>query len=327
MSDETNESQNPRRVIGWVLAILLLLLLLIIATVFWWPANDSRLIKPFVPTKTAVPVTYDATFEPVSFPDLQSNPEQYRDQRIRVTGRYTRLAPPDCVSFDGPVIRWGLIAEELQMNAQGLESLLHLIPADTTLTVEGVWRRYQGPSGCGKAPEIASVWYLVVTRIVQPNPLPLPGLPPIDGGAVDGGTVSTMTATAVLDESAEPTPVVGEETAVSPTQLTATPTQLPTNTPQTGFTPTPVVTPTVLSTIPATASATPAAGNQPTATTGPTATITATPTETATPDPNASATPTNGAQPPIGVPTATSEIVPTSAYPAPETATPSSGYP
>ena len=141
MSEETNELQTPRRMIGWVLAILLLLLLIMVATALW-PGNNARPVKPSLPTETAVPVNYDAPFEPISFPDLQANPEQYRDQRIRVTGRFTRLTPPDCVSFDGPVVRWGLIAEDLQMNAQGLESLLHLIPVmlgccESSMTVLG----------------------------------------------------------------------------------------------------------------------------------------------------------------------------------------------
>ncbi len=318
MSDETNETQLPRRAIGWVSALFLLLLLMMAATALW-PGSDSRLIKPFVPTETAVPVTYDAPFEPVSFPDLQANPELYRDQHIRVTGRYTRLTPPNCVSFDGPVIRWGLIADDLQMNAQGLESLLHLIPADTTLTVEGVWRHYRGPSGCGKEPETASVWYLVVSRIVQPNPLPLPGLPPINGGAVP-----TMTATAVSGAQLTPTPTVNE-TAVTPTLPGATPTQVftitppgvPTITPtDTTLTPNatalPTASPTSVFDIPATA----------------TATATATPTLAgATPDSNATATPTNNSQTPVGVPTATPEAVETSSYPAPPTSTPFSGYP
>jgi len=312
MSDETNESQTMRHKIGWVLALLLLLLLIMGATALW-PGNSARLIKPFVPTRTAVPVTYDAQFEPVSFPDLQANPEQYRDQQIRVTGRYTRLTPPNCVSFDGPIIRWGLIAEDLQMNAQGLESLLHLIPADTTLTVEGVWRRYRGPVGCGKELETASVWYLVVSRIVQPNPLPLPGMPPVNGSASGTGP----TASAVSNEHSEPTPTVDGETAVTLTPPTATPTQLPTNTPP-GFPTTSPVdgTPTLLPTSQPIASATPVSGSQPTATAA-TATVAPTATVTSTPNPNATATPGNGSQPPIGIPTATPGE--STAYPNPTT--------
>ncbi|KAA3655083.1 MAG: hypothetical protein DWQ04_33760 [Chloroflexi bacterium] len=320
MSEETNESQTPRRAIGWILVILLLLFLILGATALL-SGNNLRPIKPFVATETAVPVNYNAPFEPVSFPDLQANPEQYRDQRIRVTGRFTRLTPPDCVSFDGPVIRWGLIAEDLQMNAQGLESLLHLIPADTTLTVDGVWQRYQGPSGCGKEPEMASVWYLVVSRIVQPNPLPLPGTSPVDSGAQ--GTVATMTATAVSGEPPELTPTVNDETAVTLTPPTATPTQSPTNTPPGFPTSAPVdATPTLRPTTQPTASPTTVSGNQPTATTGApagTATVTHTATETTTPDPNATATPGNGSQPPIGLPTATPQEVTPPAYPPPGT--------
>ena len=326
MSEETNESQTPRRAIGWVLAILLLVLLIMAATAFW-PDGDSRLIKPFVPTNTAVPVNFDSTYIPVSFPDLQSDPEQYRDKNIQVTGRFTRLTPPDCVLFDGPVIRWGLIAEDLQMNAQGMETLLHLIPAETSLTVEGVWRRYQGPSGCGKEPEAASVWYLVVSRIVQPNPLPLPGYLPVN----DGGILPTVTETAVSNDTPETPPETGVETAVPetlmPTNLTATP----------SVTPQPIqITPTIIATstgAPVSAptnTPTRASGSAPTETAVSTtaATATSTATATQTPDVDATATSGSGSQPPIGVPTATPEAVETSSYPAPEaTWTPSSGYP
>ena len=324
MSEETNESQTPRRTIGWVLAVLILLLLFMAATALL-PDGDSRLIKPLVPTNTAVPVNYDATYTPVSFPDLQSDPEQYRDKNIQVRGRFTRLTPLDCVSFDGPVIRWGLISEDLQMNAQGMETLLHLIPADTSLTVEGVWRRYQGPSGCGKEPEAASVWYLVVSRIVQPNPLPLSGNIPVN----DGGILPTVTETAVSNDTPETTTEPGVETVVPETPLPSNLTATPSATPQ------PIqITPTIIATStepPVTASTqtpTRASGGAPTVTAVSTTAATATPTATATQTPDATATPGSGSQPPIGVPTATPEAVETSSYPAPEaTSTPPSSYP
>jgi hypothetical protein len=40
------------------------------------------------------------------------------------------------------------------------------------MTVEGYWRLYEGPLGCGKNAPRAAIWYLEVLRIVEPNPLP-----------------------------------------------------------------------------------------------------------------------------------------------------------
>jgi len=317
MSQETNESQTIKRAAAWGLALLLLLLLIMMATA--WPGSRSRPIKPSVPTDTAVPVTYDAQFMPVSFPDLQADPEKYRDQRIRVTGSFTRLAAPDCDSlalFNGPVIRWGLIADELQMNAQGLEPLLHLIPPDAMLTVEGVWRRYRGPSGCGKEPETASVWYLVVSRIVQPNPLLLPGTPRAAGIP---GVQPSLTPTAVFDNQLTPTPTAVTETAVTPTQAGLT---LPTETP-----PVVPILPTEDVTLTPNVIVTPTATPTNAGAAGPTATVTATATETATPGSQSTATPGDGTLPP-GAPTATPGQAETPAYPGPgNNPTPSPSYP
>ena len=312
MSDDRNTSQQSPRLLFWVVGILLILVL---AAALWWPSSQTRALKPAVPTNTAVPIDYDGEAIPVAFPDLQTDPAAYLEQRIRVSGLYTRLSPPDCAAYSGPIIRWGVVADELQMNAIGMETVRHLIPVDTMLTVEGVWQRYVGPVGCGKEPLEDVIWYLAVERIVQPNPLPLPGAP---GGDPGGGVVPTMTATVVLsppvDTVVTPTvdPVAGAGTLTPIATISTFPvvTVTPVLPPTAGAeTATPTVTP-------------PAVGGTPTATSSagdlPTATATATPLETVTPGPSPTSTSNNG-QPP-SIPTATpADVVPP--YPEPPTPT------
>lgn len=318
MDSETNTPQQPPRLLFWVVSILLVLIL---AAAFWLPAHQTRALKPAVPTNTAVPVDYDGEAIPVAFPDLQANPAAYLEQRIRVSGLYARLAPPDCAAYSGPIIRWGVVADELQMNAIGMETVRHLIPVDTMLTVEGVWRRYVGPVGCGKEPPEDVIWYLAVERIVQPNPLPLPGLP---GGITGsgGGVVPTMTATAVpgiLDETTV-TPAASPPTVVGTTTPTATINTIPVVTVTPELSPTVAIATMTPPIIGGTLTATSDGGNVPTAT----ATATPTPNRTTTPGPNPTSTPNNG-QPP-SVPTATpGDVEPP--YPEPPTLTPDGSYP
>ncbi len=55
----------------------------------------------------------------------------------------------------------------------GYEEVLKRLPDGLTMTVEGIWRQYDGPLGCGKEPGDGQAWYLQVERIISPNPLPL----------------------------------------------------------------------------------------------------------------------------------------------------------
>ncbi|MFQ5422210.1 MAG: hypothetical protein ACE5EY_17825, partial [Anaerolineae bacterium] len=306
MTNERNESQPSSRII-WVL-VLGILLLMVMAAVIWWPTGDNRLLKPTIPTATQVPRVYDGQFVPVSFPELQADPVAHRDRRIRVTGRFTRLSPPDCVSYRGPVLLWGLVADDLQMNARGLAPLLHLIPADTMMTVEGVWRRYLGPVGCGKEPEEEVVWFLVVERVVQPNPLPLSGDSPAANGT-GNGVIPTRTATAVSGSSPTPSPTATADDlnvpaiTLTPSATTANPgttTTPATPPPSQAGTATPTLTPSPVSSSPA---PTADGSGDVTATSPPTTTMTPTPDETPTPGPSPTSTQDNG--PPPSAPTAT----------------------
>ena len=295
---ETENSVNPQWW-WWVLAGLVILLLIWLGLAL----SDSRPLKPL--RVTAVPADITINGQPllVNFDDLNDNPTDYANSRIRVSGSYLRLEPVSCVPFSGPRIEWGLVAEGLQLNARGFEAVvLPIVPADTQMTLEGIWRRYPGPAGCGKEPT-SGLWYLEVEQIVQPNPL----------------MAGTATPAAVL--SVTPPPFPG----------TATPT-LAGSLPPVGGTPIPNVT--IVSTVVVnTPIGSPTASSTAVSSTPlPTFTSTATPTQpigsgtptavTVTPtiDPSAT-TPTPSSTPGSGT------SVPTPTNPPLVTATPGSGYP
>jgi hypothetical protein len=287
---QVTETKQPRQ--NTAVIILLFALFLLILFVAWqlWPGVQSRPLKPVYPTITPISATFNGQPVPISFPDLQANPASYLGQRIRVTGDFTRIAPPDCRSASGPLIRWGLVASELQMNGVGMESIIRLVPDGTTMTIQGIWRRYQGPIGCGKEPEVQTVWYLAIEHILQPNPLPdfgtsRPTTPPVGDGT------PLPAETAVSDENGTPLPV---QTTVMTITPTTTPTLLSTIT----ATSTPSTTPTISGTF---------------ETTTPTPTVNGTAVLTNTPPPNSTATSTSitpiATQPP-SAPTPTSGLQP-----------------
>lgn len=128
-------------------------------------------LYPVLPTFTPLSGTADFQAREVTFTELNEDPAAFRDQRLIVSGAYTPLSAPECLDYTGPVIRWSLVAEELQLNAIGMENLLRLVEEGLEMTVTGTWRMYQGPVGCGKEPVDEVVWFLEVDRILEPNPL------------------------------------------------------------------------------------------------------------------------------------------------------------
>jgi hypothetical protein len=245
--------------------LLLLLLLLPVA------CQSANTLKPIRPTVTPGGVIVG---EPllITFAELQAAPFTYLNQEIQVTGYYQRQAPPACRHERGPKIRWTLSEGEWTMLATNLETILRLVPDHFSLTVQGIWRRYEGPYGCGKKPSSSVVWYLQATRILYPNPLPnfsLATLPaPGSGGApapalspsppvsetppaVTPGVISTAThtPTSAVIVSATAT-IAGQPT--SPAAPTATPglTAVVTPSPTVTISPTATAT-TVLPTLPA----------------------------------------------------------------------------
>lgn len=274
--------------------------------------DSSRPLKPVRPGPTAVAVTLSSQPILVTFPELNERPFDFQNQRLRVSGSLTRFTPPACVPYSGPVFRWGLITDDLQMNASGFESLMRLVSTGTPMTVEGIWRLYSGPLGCGKGPVTDDVWYLQVERIIAPNPFPPTTAVPDQPG------IPELTATPTFIPS--PTPGGIPPTTVPAVTAAATSTT-------TSYPGAPTATLRPGETAVATATATTASGTTPypgapTATPRPDE-ATITPTSSATPDRNVTPSPTpqtgagSTATPGSGFITAT---------PGP-TSTPGSGYP
>ena len=247
--------------------------------------------------------------EPVAFAALDEDPAAYHNRLIRVTGAYTSLPLPECGRVRGPVARWALVDQGLRLDAVGYEELLSLVPEGIDLTVDGFWRLYEGPLGCGKEPPTDRLWYLEVVRLVQPNPLPL-----LNGRslALDASprisvTMSVSTLTATPEGTASPTP---SETP-TPSRTSA-----PTETPGPGTpsaTPGPTLTPSPTTLTP-TATPTDAAGA-----------ATSTATGTVAPSPT---TRPGGSTPTPPPPTNTPSSYPGGPDETPlPTPTPSGGYP
>lgn len=278
----------------WALLGIILLLAIVLPPLL--AQSNNRLLKPLRPTTTPGALVIEGEPLLVAFIDVNEDPFSYLNQRIRVTGEYTPLPPPDCTPFSGRRIRWALVAENLQMNAVGFEPVLRLLRPETTLTVEGIWRLYSGPAGCGKEAPRANVWYLEVERIIQPNPL-TGFTEPVGPGPIFPVTPAGPLATP-SEGTGIPTP-----TATPSASVTTTITPVLTPSPSaTAGTPTPTVTIPGPVTATATATETGIATGQPTATFTPPAAPTPIP-EPTTPPPVESATPGGG-------------------YPGPETPTP-----
>lgn len=303
MSEQVSlETENlaSRRWGWWLVAGLLFLLLIWLGVQFF---GEVRPLKPL--RETAVPPNITINAEPllIDFDNLNESPTDYVNLRIQVSGNYLRLEPISCAPFSGPRIQWGLVAAGLQLNASGFEAVvLPIVPADTAMVLEGIWRRYPGPAGCGKEPA-SGLWFLDVEQIVRPNPLvagtvtpggvlpltpqPFPGTvtatptlagspPPIGSTPVpipNVTIVGTVLGTSTIKATTAATAVPGTATATSPsTDSTATLTPSP----QSGTPTAALPTPTIDLTTSATPSSTPGSGTSPPPPTNPPL-VTATP--------------------------------------------------
>ena len=241
----------------------------------------------------------------VTFLELQEDPATFQDRLIRVTGAYFPLPPPNCFPFGGPGAEWALISEGLRLDVVGFERLTRLISQDTLMTVDGFFRLYEGPVGCGKGAPLETAWYLEVIRIVQPNPLVG------SGGAVDTGGEPGFPSPAVT-----PTVAGTLESTRPPGGGTEQPTNVPTATliGTLPVVPTATGTVTLVAPLPSTSIPTATA----TALVTSEATATPAPSGTSTPAPGVpTSTPTSGPFPtPPPLPTATE------GYPGVSTSTP-----
>jgi hypothetical protein len=177
-------------------------------------------LYPILPTMTPPAGTTAPEPEEIGFAELNADPAAFLGRRLLVNGDYTPLPAPECLDYTGPIIRWSLVAEELQLNAVGFEPLLALLEPGTEMTVTGFWQAYRGPLGCGKEPDDGTVWYLAVDRIVEPNPLSgaagplltvIPGeeLPTLSPEEAEGTPTSTLEFTPTITESLTLTATLG----------------------------------------------------------------------------------------------------------------------
>ena len=310
MENTTTRHIDPRlRYLAPVIVALGLILLgLALAASCGSRGGNNQGLKPFRSTRTPVDNGASGDVLPLAFVDLNGDPAMYQNQRIRVTGDKVTMPPEACRLFTGPAVTWGLIAEDLQLNALGFEELAKKLPDGLTMTVEGVWRRYDGPLGCGKGPDNGVLWYLQVERIIAPNPLPLLEGTPFATIQVLLGTRPSVGGTPFMTQTPETAvtsqPGIGitplptatrfpNGTQPPPATLTALPTStggavLPTATPLPGLTPsaTPPPGSTATATIAGDATATSTITPTPTATTPGLATQTPAPTVPGYPDPN-----------------------------------------
>lgn len=257
-------------VIGAILALLACMLL--VGLVYWM--NQPRPLKPVRVTVTSAEFYINREPELVTFTELNENAAAYQNKFIRITGHYFPQKLPDCAPYSGPVFRSVLVSDELQLDMLGGEAALRIVPVNTKLTVDGIWRKFEGPVGCGKEPPRQTLWYLELTNIVAPNPImglttatpagvepPVGGLPLPTTTPTSAVNVPTPTQTPSLAMTAVPTatPIDDSLTPTRPAVVTVTPLPTgtgtavfptpPTNTPTPGFTGTPGSSPTPMPTV------------------------------------------------------------------------------
>ena len=160
---------NPRLLTA-VVSLLVIVVTLLAFAIFGRQTGASGLL-PILATPTDSSGLEVGNIEAVTFSELNSDPLSYLNKSIEVSGNFLALERPSCPRYSGPDYRWAMVSEELQLDVLGFERVVKLIRPGTEMTVQGIWRLYQGPLGCGKAPVRDSTWYLQAMKIVEPNPL------------------------------------------------------------------------------------------------------------------------------------------------------------
>ena len=195
-------------------------------------AEVERPLQPIRPTPTlGASVTGQAV--EITFEKLNEAPDNYLNRLLRVTGNYAPLPyPPLCKHYVGPRPTWSMIGDGLQMSAIGYETITSLLKEGDSVTLDGVWRLYYGPMGCGKEPATQFLWYLDVRRIVQPNPLVMgsssdaeqpPVMLPTEPPVATPTESVQLTQTATITSEEQPT----QEPEVTPTVEVVAPTIAP----------------------------------------------------------------------------------------------------
>lgn len=277
---------------------------------------------PFDMGRTAVAIVSSGRPTTVPLAEVAADPESFAGQFLQLSGSYQHLPLLVCngEAHHSPA-GWLLVAndqteaetgdapesEVVMVAAGGFDSQLRtLIVTGTPLTVNGFWRFWEGPVGCGKQAVPRQVWYLRVTEIVAPAQLARV--------TVAGSTQSLGEETAVPVEDGNASPGAPDIPITSTLPITGTSTlpELATPPASTIATPTstdgstPIIEPTPTGEEIKEGEGTPAAGV--TLTPGGSGENNLTPTLTNTPPPGTSLTPTpaEGATGP-GTPTVTAQ--------------------
>ena len=168
MSDDQStagtNSTSPRLWIG--IAIVVLLAVAIVALLITRQSTRASGLLPALATPTVLGDVSSTTAVTVTFSELNADPLAYLDKPIQVNGEYLPLEKPSCSRYSGPELQWALVAEGLQLEIKGYERIVRILNPGTQMTVQGIWRLYQGPLGCGKGPSTGSAWYLQTQKIV-----------------------------------------------------------------------------------------------------------------------------------------------------------------
>lgn len=163
---------------------------------------------------------------PVAISELSASPADFEGSFLQITGTLDQLPEIDCNTKprQSPAT-WALANEDGHILAAGIaEQWDPAIVSQIEITVAGRWQRWIGLSGCGREATPAEVWYLDVTRIVDPNPIAFVSTLPATAA---GSTVEQVASDTPIPEGPSLTSTVPTSTStgtVTPAEMTATPT-------------------------------------------------------------------------------------------------------
>lgn len=173
---------------------------------------------------------------PVTFATLNADPFTFLNRVVRVTGVYRPAPPVGCFPFAGPQTNWRMIADGFELPVNGLAPVSEVAPDGLVVTIDGIWRKFEGPFGCGDDPPERTFWFLEANQLVSPNPL--------GGILIAQSSETTIQPTLSVVGSGTETPAEPNLLLTVTLNPTPSPVVLGTTTPVPTFTNTPFVIPT-----------------------------------------------------------------------------------
>ncbi len=132
-----------------------------------------------------------------------------------------RCLPATARSYLSPAT-WGLSDAGVVVRVTGLEPVLKSLASEgLTVMVEGRWRRWDGPIGCGNTAVESTVFFLQAVQILYPNPLARATFTPL--GAVPEGTASGIEVVITAGTDLTPPPGTPRPSPTSGSYPLATP--------------------------------------------------------------------------------------------------------